>query len=51
MDKAANALRLRRTQTLELFGYVVLRYPNARVLTDPGGVSGDILAVLHSDRV
>ncbi len=41
----------RRTQTLELFGYVVLRYPNARVLTDPGGVSGDILAVLHSDRV
>ncbi len=41
----------RRTQTLELYGYVVLRFQNERVLTDPGGVSDDILAVLRSDRV
>ncbi|WP_419251741.1 endonuclease domain-containing protein [Caulobacter sp. ErkDOM-YI] len=41
----------RRTQTLELYGYVVLRFPNARVLADPGGVTDDILAVLRSDRV
>ncbi len=41
----------RRTQTLELFGYVVLRFPNERVLTDPGAVADDILAVLRSDRV
>jgi very-short-patch-repair endonuclease len=41
----------RRTQTLELFGYVVLRFPNERVLTDPGGVTDDILAVLRSARV
>ncbi len=41
----------RRTQALELYGYVVMRFPNARVLTDPGGVSDDILAVLRSDRV
>ncbi|WP_425996959.1 DUF559 domain-containing protein [Caulobacter sp. DWR1-3-2b1] len=40
-----------RTQTLELFGYVVLRFPNERVLADPGGVSDDILAVLDSARV
>jgi len=41
----------RRTQTLELFGYVVVRFPNERVLADPGGVTDDILAVLRSDRV
>jgi len=41
----------RRTQDLELFGYVVLRFPNERVLVDPGGVGEDILAVLRSDRV
>ena len=41
----------RRTQTLELFGYVVLRFPNERVLTDPGGVADDILAVLRSARL
>ncbi len=41
----------RRTQTLELFGYVVVRFPNERVLTDPGGVTDDIPAVLRSDRV
>jgi very-short-patch-repair endonuclease len=41
----------RRTRTLELYGYVVMRFTNARVLTDPGGVSDDILAVLRSDRV
>ena len=41
----------RRTQTLELFGYVVLRLPNERVLSDAGGVADDILTVLRSDRV
>lgn len=41
----------RRTETLELFGYLVLRFPNDRVLADPGGVGEDILAVLRSDRV
>ena len=41
----------RRTQTLELFGYLVLRFNNARVLADPGGVTDDILAVLKSARV
>ncbi|WP_395444870.1 DUF559 domain-containing protein [Caulobacter sp. UC70_42] len=41
----------RRTQTLELYGYVVLRVRNERVLTDPGGTADDILAVLRSDRM
>ncbi len=41
----------RRTQTLELFGYMVLRLPNERVLVDPGGVADDLLAVLRSERV
>jgi len=41
----------RRTQGLELFGYVVLRFSNDRVLVDPGAVGEDILAVLRSDRV
>ena len=41
----------RRTQTLELFGYLVLRFNNERVLADPGGTADDILAVLRSDRV
>ncbi len=27
----------RRTETLELFGYLVLRFRNERVLADPGG--------------
>jgi very-short-patch-repair endonuclease len=34
-----------------LFGYVVLRFPNERVLADPGGTADDILAVLRSARV
>ena len=41
----------RRTQTLELFGYVVLRFPNERVLADPGAVIDDILAVLRPERM
>ncbi|KSB89951.1 endonuclease [Caulobacter vibrioides] len=41
----------RRTQVLELFGYVVLRFPNERVLADPGGVTDDMLAALRSGRV
>ena len=40
-----------RTQTLELFGYLVLRSNNERVLADPGGTADDILAALRSDRV
>ncbi|MDG2530459.1 endonuclease domain-containing protein [Caulobacter endophyticus] len=39
-----------RTQVLELFGYVVLRFPNERILADPGGVTDDILAALRSGR-
>lgn len=41
----------RRTQTLELYGYVVLRVRNERVLTDPGGVADEILAALRSARL
>ncbi len=41
----------RRTETLELFGYVVLRLRNERVLADPGGTADEILAALRSDRV
>ena len=41
----------RRTATLELFGYLVLRFRNERVLADPGGTADDILAVLRSGRV
>jgi len=41
----------RRTEVLELFGYIVLRFRNARVLADPGGTADAILAVLRSDRV
>ena len=40
----------RRTEVLERFGYSVLRFPNARVLTDPGGTADDILAALRSAR-
>jgi len=40
-----------RTEVLELFGYFVLRLPNERVLTDPGGAGEDILAVLRSGRL
>jgi very-short-patch-repair endonuclease len=41
----------RRTEALELFGYAVLRFPNARVLTDPGGTADAILTALRSARV
>jgi len=41
----------RRTETLELFGYIVVRFRNERVLADPGGTADDILAVLRSSRV
>src|SRR3954467_13060679 len=41
----------RRTATLELFGYVVMRFPNEKVLADPGAVGEDILAVLRSARL
>jgi very-short-patch-repair endonuclease len=38
----------RRTGTLELFGYVVLRFRTARVLADPDGAADDILTALRS---
>ena len=41
----------RRTETLELFGYVVARFRNEPVLADPGDVADEILPVLRSDRV
>jgi very-short-patch-repair endonuclease len=41
----------RRTEILELFGYIVVRFRNEQVLADPGGTADDILAVLRSDRV
>ncbi len=37
----------RRTEALERFGYAVLRFPNTRVLADPGGTADDILAALR----
>ena len=40
----------RRTEALEQLGYVVLRFRNERVLTDPGGTADDILAALRSAR-
>jgi very-short-patch-repair endonuclease len=41
----------RRTEILELFGYIVVRFRNERVLADPGGTAADLLAVLCSERV
>lgn len=38
----------RRMETLELFGYAVIRFRNERVLADPGGTADDILAALRS---
>ena len=40
----------RRTEALERFGYAVLRFPNTRVLADPGGTADDILAALRRAR-
>ena len=39
-----------RTEALERFGYVVLRFRNERIMTDPGGVADDIQAALRSAR-
>ena len=41
----------RRTEILELFGYIVVRFRNEQVLADPGEVADAMLAVLRSDRV
>ncbi|ATC25742.1 endonuclease domain-containing protein [Caulobacter vibrioides] len=41
----------RRTEALALFGYLVLRFRNERVLADPGGTADEILAVLRSVRL
>jgi very-short-patch-repair endonuclease len=41
----------RRTEILELFGYIVVRFRNEQVLADPGATADDILAVLQSERV
>ncbi|MBC7668218.1 MAG: DUF559 domain-containing protein, partial [Gemmatimonadaceae bacterium] len=40
-----------RTETLELFGYIVVRFRNEKVLADIGAVADDLLAVLRSARV
>ena len=40
----------RRTEALELFGYLVLRFRNEQVLADPGGTADEILSVLNSAR-
>ena len=40
----------RRTETLELFGYIVVRFRNERVMADPGGTAEELLAVLRSER-
>ncbi|MFZ0269574.1 endonuclease domain-containing protein [Caulobacter sp.] len=40
----------RRTEALERFGYVVVRFRNEQVLADPGGTADDLLAVLRSAR-
>jgi very-short-patch-repair endonuclease len=40
----------RRTETLEQFGYVVLRFRNERIMTDPSGVADEILAALRLVR-
>lgn len=40
----------RRTETLALFGYLVLRFRNERVLADSGGTADEILSVLRSGR-
>jgi very-short-patch-repair endonuclease len=39
-----------RTETLERLGYVVLRFRNERIMSDPGGTADDILAALRSAR-
>ena len=41
----------RRTETLELFGYIVVRFRNERVMADPDGMAEDLLIVLRSERV
>jgi len=40
----------RRTEALEQFGYVVLRFRNERILAEPGGTADDILTALRSAR-
>ena len=41
----------RRTETLQLFGYVVVRFRNEQVLANLGAVADGLLAALRSDRV
>ncbi len=38
------------TEVLEACGFHVMRFPNDRVLTDPGGVAEAILSVLKTAR-
>jgi len=40
-----------RTDVLESCGFHVLRFDNERVITDPGGVAGEILTVIQGARV
>jgi very-short-patch-repair endonuclease len=39
-----------RTEVLEACGFLVMRFPNEQVLSDPGGVADAILAVLKTAR-
>ena len=41
----------RRTEMLERFGYIVVRFRNEQALADLGAVADDLLAVLRPDRV
>lgn len=44
------AFDARRTEVLERFGYVVIRFRNEHVLIDPGGTADAILAALRLGR-
>ena len=54
LDGAAHegqaAYDAQRTETLRRLGYRVLRFPNGRVLTDPGGVAAEVLAALGASE-
>jgi very-short-patch-repair endonuclease len=41
---------LERTEVLEGCGFLIMRFPNEHVLSDPGGVADAILAALRTAR-
>ncbi len=49
-DEETQIRDLERTAILESCGYLVLRFPNAAVLNDPGGVGDEIVATLWIAR-